>query len=366
MTWLRKALYGFVREPIEFETSQHEYIRIESRIQASLLGETEHIPKGVLEFVSASHWFQAGVRLYHARRRGPAYRVLRKAYQARDEFRAESRVELTRYFCLSAIRNHKYDEADACIKLLDGVYNNKGIAAFLKADLLHHQGAFRDAIEQYEISLDLNKGKNSRIERTYRPLIQCIILSPRPDFRLAEIYAKKWLELRHTVFSLMALPRVYLNWKYRADPRNSAPSDIDARLEAARATLENDPGVGSAAFELRAEEAELTGDYTSAIEYMDRAIGVDPRFELRAERWRFLARSRIPDLVMKAISELDAARVNQDYQSNWLAFLPGLAETYGIALLILGSSFNALNTFAPQLSTAEIASIITKVRKRRL
>lgn len=364
LVWLRGALVEFLKKPIEIEDYGHEYLRIESRIQASILAETDELPNGIVDFVSAAHWFQAGIRLYHARRREPAYRILKKAYLKRAEFASASRTELIRYFCLSATRNRKYENAKKCIDLLDGAYQTKGMASFLRADLLEYQGDFLGAINEYKHSIELNTGKENRLERTYRPLIRCILSSPRPDFAQAESYAVKWLRLRQSVFSLKALPRVYLRWKYLGPTyQRDVPADIDRRYGDALANLERDPGVGSAHFELKAEEAKFSGDFKGAFEYMNKAIEADPRFELRSERWRLMANSGRAEFVDRVLQELDAARNNHEYRANWVPFLPALAETYAIALKSAGGPLGKLNTFAPQLSNDEIGPIIAKVNR---
>lgn len=366
LVWLRGALVEFLRKPIEIEADRHEYLRIESRIQASFLVESDELPNSVVEFVSAAHWFQAGIRLYHARRREPAYRILKKAYSKHAEFATASRTELTRYFCLSATRNRKYKETEDCIKSLDGVYQTKGMAAFLRADLLEHQRLFPEAINEYRRSIELNKGKDSRLERTYRPLIRCILSSPRPDFAQAEIYAIKWLKLRETIFSRMALARVFLQWKYRGQTcQRDVPADIDRLYNDALADLESDPGVGSAHFELKAEEAEFSGDFDGALDYMDKAIEADPRFELRSERWRLMAKSGGLKVANQVLDELNAARNNPEYRGNWLPFLHALAESYAIALKSAGRPLGVLNTFAPELPGDEIGPIINRVKRSR-
>lgn len=361
MRWLRGALIEFIRKPNEIDDG-HEYLRIESRIQASLLAD-EDLPEWVFRFVSAAHWLQAGVRLYHARRREPAYRILKRAHSRRAEFATASRTELTRYFCLSATRNGRYDESESCILLLDGAYQIKGMAAFLRADLFEYQRMFVQAISEYQRAIDLNKKNERRLEQTYRPLIRCILASPRPNFRLAECYAFKSLKLRETVFSLMALARVYLHWKYLGHQvGREIPDDIDKRYRDALEALERHPGIGSAHFELKADEAHFSNDFAGAIGYMDRAIGADPRFELRTERWRLMASSGMPEFAEQALSELNAARHNQEYKGNWLPFLPALAEVYCRALKATGRPFGAINTFAPQLRSEEISAIVGRVR----
>jgi tetratricopeptide (TPR) repeat protein len=364
LVWLRGTLNAFLKKPIEIDDGGHEYLRIESRIQASILTESVELPNRILDFVSAAHWFQAGVRLYHARRRVPAYRILKKAYLKRAEFAGRARNELVRYFCLSAIQNHKYKEAEICIMSLDGVYETKYIAAFLRGYLFERQRNFISAISEYKFAIELNTGKERRLELTYRPLIRCILASPRPDFELAERYAISWLRLRKTVFSLMAIARIYLHWKYLGIKfQRNVPESIDKHYGEALAALERHPGVGSAHFELKAEEAEISGDFNSAIDYMDKAVQADPRFELRCERWRLMAKSPKLGVADRALIELNTARNNIEYQSNWLPFLPTLAETYAIALKATGRALGGLNTFAPELQGDEIGAIVNRVNR---
>jgi tetratricopeptide (TPR) repeat protein len=240
------------------------------------------------------------------------------------------------------------------------------MSAFLRADLLEYQRKFAEAIPEYRRAVELNKGNARRLERTYRPLVRCILASPRPDFRLAERYARLGIELRETVFSLMALARVYLHWKYLGWTHGrDVPADIDERYGDALATLEREPRVGSAHFELKAEEAVFLGDFQDAIDYMDRAIETDPRFELRSERWRLMARSRETMRADRVLNELDAARNNPEYRGNWLPFLPALAETYAIALRALQRPMGLLNTFAPELQSHELSDIVHRLRALR-
>lgn len=363
LRWLEDAMRAFASRPIEVsaggEEDEHEYLRLESRIQAALLSDGVQLSSGALAFVSASHWFQAGIRLHHRRHHAAAYRILKMAYQQRSEFSNASRVELMRYFCLSATRNRNYPEAEACITLLDGVHTTKAIAAFLRADLHEYKREFPDAIKEYEMALDLNKGKDSRQERTYRPLIRCIIATHRPDFKKAEGYAIIYRDLRRTVFSLSSLARVYLHWKYRGEAAGrSVPDDIDNRLLRALEDLENDPGAASGYYEVRSEEAEFKGDFPQAISYMDQAVAADGRFQLRSERWRLMVRSGRRDYAEQVLREMDVARNVQDLRSNWLLILSMLAETYVRALRVSGQPFARVNAFAPELSSDEIGRII--------
>lgn len=367
--WLDVAMRAFALKPIEisFDSGDdgHEYLRLESRIQAALLSDGQNLPNSISVFVSASHWFQAGIRLYHRKHRAEAYRILKKAYQKRAEFSNTSRVELIRYFCLSAVRNRKYSEAEICINLLDGVHTTKAIAAFLRADLHEYKREFVEAVKEYERALALNQGKDSRLERTYRPLIRCILATQKPNFENAEQHARNYLKLRQTVFSLVAVARVYLHWKYRAkEYGHPVPANIDSLFQGALVNLERDPGVGSAHYEMLSEEAEFAGDFPQAIAYMDQAVAADGRFQLRGERWRLMVKSSDKNIAEQALREMDTARNDEELRNNWLSILPMLAETYARALRACGQPISKVNTFAPELSSDEIGRIIGRSSKK--
>lgn len=164
----------------------------------------------------------------------------------------------------------------------------------------------------------------------------------------------------------MALARVYLHWKYRGyHADREVPSNIDELYGSALADLEAHPGVGSAYFEIRAEEAEFEGDFNGALDYMNKAIEADPRFELLIERWRLMAKSGGRELGEKALRELQDARSNPEYKSNWIPFLTLLAENFALALKAANLPLGSLNTFAPELSDGEIGQIIARVNRRR-
>ena len=309
-------------------------------------------------------WLRAGIRLYHARRLEPAYRILKKAYEKRAEFTAGSRAELARYFCLSATRNRRYPEAKNVITLLEGAHQTKGMAVFLQADLLEHQREFGKAVAKYLESLELNRDMRSRLERTYRPLIWCMLHLSDPQYEQAAKLADDSLRINRTVFSLMTVARVYLHWRYRG-ARTDVPGDIDKRYRDALDALEKHPGVGSAAFELKAEEARFLGDFDEALIYMDQACEAAPRFELQAERWRIMVESGQQRLAQQVLEEMDAAKNNTGYRGNWQPFLPRLAETYARALMTTDQPLASVNRFAPELGSDEIGPIVARVKRTR-
>ncbi|MND84626.1 hypothetical protein D3C87_1062350 [compost metagenome] len=370
--WVEEAQRAFASAPFEATASSaeygHEFIRLEARIQAALLSGSENLNFDFGVRFSASYWFQAGIRLYHARKWTHAYRLLKKTYKARQQFRHASRVEIARYFGLAATRMRKYSETEDCIQILDGDHRSKEIAIFLKADMHEYRREFPEAVNAYETALLLNKDKERRREFIYRPLIRCILATKSPDFVKAERRAKSYILLRRTVFSLASLARVYLLWKHRgAEAGAVIPHNIDSLYRDALADLEGHPGAGAAPFELYSEEAEFTGDFDAALTNMDQAIIMDPdRFQLRSERWRIMARSGTKRIAIQALRELDQAKKNTAYAAVWPSYIDSLADTYVRLLHTDGQSLNLVNAFAPELQQGrELGRIIARVRREK-
>ncbi|PTW62353.1 hypothetical protein C8N35_101395 [Breoghania corrubedonensis] len=370
--WVEEAQRSFASTPFEAissnERGEHEYIRLESKIQAGLLSGSVDLPDIAYGFVSAAHWFQAGIRLYHARKFKPAFSLLKKAHEKRDHFRDASRMEIDRYFCLAATRMRKYLLAESCIQRLSSDYRNKPIAAFLRADLLEYKRQFPEAIQKYEEALRLNSGKDRRREFIYRPLIRCILKSNNPDFERAARIAKDYVDLKRTVFSLFSLARVYLEWKYLGPKaKREVPTNIDDLYRDALCNLEDHTGAGAAPFELYAEEAKFSGDFDSALDHMNQAVRMAPdRFQLRDARWRLMVETGRNDLSAMVVEELNNARNNQAYDAIWPSYIGSLAETYARALRQSGKSVALLNGFAPEMQgTGELGSIIARSRMIR-
>ena len=257
---------------IEVDAGGHEYIKIEARLQAALWVDHADIPQGIKSFMSAAHWFQAGIRLYHARHREPAYRILKLAFNQRDSFRDASRMELVRYFGLSCVRNHKYPEADECILILMNDHRSKDIGIFISSFKLESENKFPQAADEYEKALEAAGGNNNRKERIYRALISCILNSHRPDFARAEKHALKYINIKESIFSMMSVARIYLRWWYRGeDAGRDVPADVwDGYIDWLD-RLERHPGVGSAFAEMKVEEEEFEGNFPAALVWMDKA-----------------------------------------------------------------------------------------------
>ncbi|MDV3480848.1 hypothetical protein [Sphingobium yanoikuyae] len=363
VAWRRNVIENFAKSPIDFDTQENDFIRIEARIQASLWTGKDVLPNLVEKFVSASHWFQAGVRLYHAGQYTAAHRLLKKAFETRESFSQASRTELLRYFGLAAIRIGHSDDVEKCISLLNGDNKSREIASYLEAFSLEVQQRFAEAKEKYEEALRLNQGKSNRLERIYRPLIKCILLMKFPNFRLAEGYALDWAKVRQTVFSKHALCRIYLLWLYRAPTlRDPVPADLQNRYDDALSDLMAHPGGMGAYHEMLAEEAELKGVVDIAVDELEKAIYVDDRFELRLKRWQLMSQDK--EMSSKALSELEEMKADARHAAFRDIHLRRLVEIFVAAMLNGIYSAQRLNKFAAPLASREIGAIVARVKRR--
>lgn len=360
--WRRSVIEKFAKSPIDFDTSENEYIRIESRIQASFWSGKDELPSIIEKFVSASHWFQAGVRLYHARQHAAAHRLLKRAFDTRDSFSRESRTELLRYFGLAAIRTGNASDVGTCISLLNGDRNSREIAAYLEAFSLEIERRYHDAKEKYEEALALNEGKGNRLERIYRPLIKCILLTKHPDFHLAQKYALAWGKVRQTVFTKHALCRIYLLWLHKgASQRVAIPSDLKIHYDNALNDLHEHPGGVGAYHEVLAEAAELKGEVKDAVGELEEAIRIDDRFELRLKRWQMMSRDK--DMSTVALTELEELKNDPKQAMVRDSHIKGLVEIFVTAMMNSSFSPQRLNKFATPLGSRDIGLIINRVRR---
>ncbi len=359
--WRRSVIERFAKSPIDFQTQENEFIRIEARIQASLWTGRDDLPEIIKNFVSASHWFQAGVRLYHARQHAAAHRLLKKTFKARESFSEASRTELLRYFGLASIRTGYDEDVRTCITLLNSNHNNREISSYLEAFSLENQQRFSEAKDKYEEALRLNKGMGNRLERIYRPLIKCILLTRLPDFRLAESHALKWAEVRQTVFTKYALCRIYLLWIHMSPMlRNPVPADLTKRYEDALIELQVYPGGTGAYHEVLAEHAEQRGALKDAVAELETAIAVDGRFELRLKRWQIMARDS--RMSTNALFELEEMKADGKQVAFRDTHLKGLVEIFVTAMLNSIYSTQRLNRFAAPLKAREIGTIVSRTK----
>ncbi|ODT70462.1 MAG: hypothetical protein ABS75_12545 [Pelagibacterium sp. SCN 63-23] len=361
--WRRSIIEKFARAPIDFDATENEFVRIESRIQATFWSGKDELPPYVEKFVSASHWFQAGVRLYHAQQHPAAHRLLKKAFAQRESFSQASKIELIRYFGLSSIRVSNDADIDACILLLNSNRKSQEIASYLEGFKLERAHKYHDAKSKYEEALRLNQDKDSRLERIYRPLIKCILLTRYPDYGLAQKYAFAWGKVRQTVFSKHALCRIYLLWgQADEDSRDPKPKDLAQLYDQALSDLKAHPGGTGAYHEVLAEAAELEGDVESAVRELGAAIGVDGRFELRLKRWQLMANNK--KLSPTVLLELEELKGNPADAISREIHLKGLVEIFATALLHGINSPQRLNRFASPLGSRDIGAIVSRVKRK--
>jgi hypothetical protein len=114
---------------------------------------------------------------------------------------------------------------------------------------------------------------------------------------------------------------------------------------------------------MRSELAEFANDFDGAISFLDSAIALDPRIQLKSKRWRLMIKSNNNLLAAQVIEELNRAKKNPDLLSNWQNQLPKLADIYVRALRAAGQAQAKLNQFAPELTSSEIAQIVGRSKK---
>ena len=361
--WRRSIIENFAKSPVDFDASENEYIRIEARIQASLWSGADVLPPVVEKFVSASHWFQAGIRLYHAHQNPAAHRLLKKAFDVREGFSQASRTELLRYLGLAAIRTENTDDVETCITLLNSDRKNRDIASYLEAFKLENEFKYYEAVRKYEEALDLNEGKGNRLERIYRALIKCILLTAKPDYQAARSHAVAWGLINQTVFRKHALCRIYLLWLRRgASQQYPAPSNLKKLYDDALVDLRAHPGGEGTYHEILAEEAELAGLPKQAVEELETAIRLDNRFELRLKRWQIMARDK--EMASSAMLELEEMKSDPRQSLLRESHMKGLVEIFVTAMTNSVNNQHRLNKFATPLGSREIGAIVGRVKRR--
>ena len=248
-------------------------------------------------------------------------------------------------------------------ELLNGNFKSREIASYLEAFRLEIQQRYLDAKNKYEEALRLNQGMGNRLERIYRPLIKCILLTKFPDFRLAERYALDWAKLRQTVFTKHALCRIYLTWMHKGPMmRDPAPADLNARYDRTLSDLEAHPGGTGAYHEVLSEQAELRGALGIAVAELEKAFAIDDRFELRLKRWQIMARDK--GMSPTALSELEDLKADGRQAPFRDTHLKALVEIFVTAMSNGLYSAQRLNRFAVPLESRAIGEIVNRVRRR--
>lgn len=367
LEWHGSALRRFVRMPLNVQDVDHGYVRIEATMNAALRFGPDAIPDAVREFVSAAHWFQAGVRLYAARHYRDSHSVLVEAFGLRNRFGRMTELEVCRYLGLAAVRVHHTENIAAAIAALRTLPGGHELVDYLRgyqADLAHH---FLDAVRHYSDALKAAQthGSRDREARILRPLIKCILHTPQPNFERAELLSRKAVEINKTIFSLLSLARVLLNRTYRDPYLNDEGKDLvwDRYLTSLEA-LQNHTGAASAYAEIRADEAQFTEDWDDAVQWMNQAIAADSRFENRLRRWKIMIRSKNPTHCQDAANEIEDVFANPQFRADVALFKVPLLEALAMAQKVLGRTGNyRIDQFGQGLGSATKARIIRDVNR---
>ncbi len=367
LAWHRSALRHFVDMPRKVTDADHGYVRIEATMNAALRFGPDAVPDSVREFVSAAHWFQAGVRLYAARHYRDAHSLLVEAFEFRSTFGRTARTEVCRYLGLAAVRVHHPGNIAAAIAALLAQNGGQELVDYLRGFEAEMSKHFLDAIGHYSDALRAAQAHGSRDweARILRPLINCILRMPRPDFKRGEQLAYRAVEINRTVFSLLNHAKVLVNRCYR-DPNldDTGKDQVWERYLVALEALENHPGSASACAEVRADEAELTDEWDAAVQWMNQAIDADPRFENRLRRWKIMIRSKSTAYCREAIDEIQRVFVDSKFKADVTLFKVPLVEALAMAQKVLGHPGNySVDQYGQGLGSTTKARIIREVQR---
>lgn len=367
LKWRGAALRRFVRLPINVQDVDHGYIRIEATLNAALRFGPDAIPDNVRAFVSAAHWFQAGVKLYTARHYPGAHSVLIEAFELRTKFSGVAQLEVSRYLGLVAVRVHHSDDVARAIAALRAKHGGQELVDYLLGfqDELSHQ--FLNAVHHYSDALRAAQthGSREREARILRPLIKCILHTPQPNFERAEQLASRAVDINRTVFSLLNHARVLLNRTYRDPYLDEEGKDrVWDRYLVSLEALKRDRGAESAYAEVRADEAVFTGDWGDAVHWMNQAIAAAPRFENQLRRWKIMIRSKILTHCQEASDEIERVFSDPQFKPDLALFKVPLLEALAMAQKVTGHIGNyRVDQYGQGLGSAEKARIVGIVNR---
>lgn len=341
--WSSEVFRRFATSPLLIPDGEHSFLRIEFALEASIRFTDRALPPELATFVSASHWFQIGIKLYSLRKHHQAHQILAMAFERRESFLPAARIELARYFGLASVRAHQKNDVKRAKEALIELAGGLDLVEYLDAFEYELDRRYFEAMAHYEKALLVAKGQGSAVRereaRILRPLINCILRTPRPNFARAEELAARAVEISRSVFSLHNHARVLLNRSYR-DVYLDGPGKDAAwgRYLDALEAVERWPYSGSVFAELRAEEDQFTGDWDSAVAWMDEAIKIDPRFENRLRRWKIMVRSKRVSLAESVLQELDDYFLDSTNKADLAIFKVPVVELFAMAQKIAGHS----------------------------
>jgi len=221
---------------------------------------------------------------------------------------------------------------------------------------------FIDAMHHYSDALR-STGTREREARVLRPLINCILRTPKPNYDRAEELAYRAVEINRTNFSLFNLAKVLIHRTYRDPYLNEEGKDaVWSRYEAALESLKSHAGSASSYAEIRAEEAQLVEDWKDAIEWMGQAIAADSRIENRLRRWKIMIRSKVPEYCRLAVEEIERHFTDPSVRADVAIFRVPMLEAMAMGQKVLGNTGNyRVDQFGQGLGGEAKARIIREV-----
>ena len=330
----RKSMAEFATKPFEIQDGEHGYLRIETKIKATLYAGKVELTPELQGFVSQAHYFQIGVRLYNARRFHDAYPLLKKAFDNRSVFALNAAIETARFFALVSVRLHKSDDVDRSITFLNSRHQGQYLADYIQGERCKLNKKYEEAISYYgkaqKYASDPKNQESTREERILRPYLECILLSRYPNYIVAKQLSDRNVRLNKTVFSLSLRARVYLHiWYHASKPEiDKAKHDYDEACK----VLHDHPGGISFYYQTKSEEAEFWEDFPEAIEWAKQAYDANPRFDLRLRLWGVQYRAEDPNQRKDLIAEIEKFCADRSNRAEASSYGHPIMERYARAL----------------------------------
>jgi tetratricopeptide (TPR) repeat protein len=365
--WFSEATQAFLKSPLRVTNDENQYLTIETRINTALWTSADNIPQDVTAYLGAAQYFQAGLRLYYARKYENAFRVLKRAFDRREKFALKAKGELYRFFGLSAIRRKKSSDADTAIQLLNSNLQTKDLGLYLEAFRDDFAGNYIEAAIKYEQALR-NANDPQRESHILRALIACMlkVRPPRmPRFADAASHAQRALEIHRTKYSLKSYASVAIAWYHRGGAEtDTVAEDIWSRYKSIMNELWEDPGGKLGFYQVRRQQAYYERNFEDVEMYSKCAVDEGGLLNDYVSRWGLLSQSGDSQHCTIVISEMEDREIRRQFADDWLDTLPSSAVAYGQALVTLKLySAQKMNKITSGLQPNQIGAVINKIRQ---
>lgn len=209
-------------------------VTLTNRIHAQL-ATNEPIADEDKVFITASMLFKAGWQRYRLAEYSAALPLLRRAFGTVDRVRDDStKLEIVRFFGLSAGREHSESDVDAACRFLlrEGSFQHRfrmkvrAMERFIRGFALKSDSKFDEALPCYEEALELlpegglNDNQRSQL---MNEIVQCLLRIEPVNYGRAVALGRRLYRLRETPNNIDVLLRSLLGQTYY-DP--SASNDV--------------------------------------------------------------------------------------------------------------------------------------------